>query len=134
MLPLSQIIHEQSLNFHCYADDTQLYLSTSPSTQISTVSGQLPSRHKNPLPPPVLTAVSSHHIMKFMSSWIPPCLFSHKSIPSPSLPFFNFKTFPDRPSLSDSVAETVTHAFIISCLDYCNGVLFGVPSKTLDRL
>ncbi|XP_010776898.1 uncharacterized protein [Notothenia coriiceps] len=39
-----------------------------------------------------------------------------------------------QPSLSDSVAETLVHAFITSHLDYCNGVLSGVPSKTLDRL
>ena len=38
------------------------------------------------------------------------------------------------PSLSDSVAETLIHAFISSRLDYCNGVLSGVPSKSLARL
>ena len=39
-----------------------------------------------------------------------------------------------RSSLSDSVTETLIHAFVTSRLDYCNGVLSGVPSKTLDRL
>ncbi|KAL3066517.1 hypothetical protein OYC64_016470 [Pagothenia borchgrevinki] len=39
-----------------------------------------------------------------------------------------------RPSLSDSVAQTLIHAFITSRLDYCNGVLSGVHSKTLARL
>ncbi|KAL3063680.1 hypothetical protein OYC64_000086 [Pagothenia borchgrevinki] len=39
-----------------------------------------------------------------------------------------------RPSLSESVAETLVYAFVTSRLDYCNGVLFGVPNKTLDRL
>ncbi|XP_010792653.1 calcium-independent phospholipase A2-gamma-like [Notothenia coriiceps] len=38
-----------------------------------------------------------------------------------------------RPSLSESVAQTLVHAFVTSRLDYCNGVLFGVPNKTLDR-
>ncbi|KAK5918591.1 hypothetical protein CgunFtcFv8_003341 [Champsocephalus gunnari] len=39
-----------------------------------------------------------------------------------------------RPSLSDSVAEKLIHCFITSHLDYSNGLLSGVPSKTLNRL
>ena len=39
-----------------------------------------------------------------------------------------------RPSLSDSVAETLIHAFFTSRLDCCDGVLSGAPSKALDRL
>ncbi|XP_032387662.1 uncharacterized protein LOC116699262 [Etheostoma spectabile] len=36
--------------------------------------------------------------------------------------------------LSNSVAETLIHSFITSRLDYCNGILFGLPSKSTDRL
>ena len=49
--------------------------------------------------------------------------------------FFHLKNISRlRPSLSNTTAETLIHAFITSRLDYCNGVLFGVPKKTLDRL
>lgn len=39
-----------------------------------------------------------------------------------------------QPSLSNTVTETLIHGFISNRLDYCDGVLFGIPSKTLDRL
>ena len=49
--------------------------------------------------------------------------------------FFHLKNISRlRPSLSDSIAETLVHAFVSSRLDYCNGVLFGLPKKDLDRL
>ena len=49
--------------------------------------------------------------------------------------FYNLKNITRfRPSLSDSVTETLIHCFISTRLDYCNAILTGLPSKTLDRL
>ena len=39
-----------------------------------------------------------------------------------------------RPSLTPSAAETLIHAFISSRLDYCNSILHGITSKTLNKL
>lgn len=39
-----------------------------------------------------------------------------------------------QPPLTDSVAETLIHAFVTTQLDYCNEVLFGISIKALDRL
>lgn len=47
--------------------------------------------------------------------------------------FFHVKNIARlHPSLTDP--ETLIHVFVTSCLDDCNDVLFGVPSRTLDRL
>ncbi len=44
MLPLGQIIQNYGLGNHCYADDTQIYISTQPdvTSALSTLSACLP--------------------------------------------------------------------------------------------
>lgn len=46
--------------------------------------------------------------------------------------FYNISRF--HPLLSDSAAESLVNAFIISSLDYYNGVLFDLANKALDKL
>ncbi|XP_068599205.1 uncharacterized protein [Brachionichthys hirsutus] len=49
--------------------------------------------------------------------------------------FFHLKNIARlRPSLTFSAAETLIHAFVTSRIDYCNSILYGLPSTTLHKL
>lgn len=49
--------------------------------------------------------------------------------------FYHFRRLSKvKPFLSKPNLETLIHAFITSCLDYCNSLLIGVRSGTLSRL
>ena len=159
MLPLGQIIRHHGLSFHSYADDTQLYLSTKPSTQLPPqslvnclhaikiwMSSNFLKLNSNKTelmvvaPKALLRKVGDLHLD------VDGCSFSPSSevrnlgvILDPTLSFqshirsitksafFHLKNISRlRQSLSDSVAETLIHAFVTSRLDYCNGVLCGL--------
>lgn len=73
----------------------------------------------------MLIAAPSPHPKKYRTwalSWTPPFLVWHTRSAFSHLS--NIACL--WASLSDSVAETLTHVFIFSCLDDCNRVLFGV--------
>ena len=167
MLPLGHIIRRHGLHFHCYADDTQLYISTKTITPaiLSNLTDCI-SDIKNWM---------TRNFLKLNSNKTETIIFGpkaslptsqnftlnidgHTVTPSPSVrnlgiimdPTLTFKSHINqitkssffhlrnisrlRPTLSSSAAETLIHAFISSRLDYCNSILYGLPSTTLQKL
>ena len=169
----TQSLHDilDDIDFHCYADDTQLYLAFNPRSSDSTS-----------------TAVSKIEccflkVKAWMSSYFlklndaktevliitPPNLSSHlqsvnfqlgESSVSPgkhvrdlgvtwdsSMNFEKHVTnickcayfqlhniYRIRKYLTVNATKSLVHAFITSRLDYCNGLLYGIPNYLIDRL
>ena len=149
MLPLGQIFHKYGLNFHSYSDDTQLYLCTKPSTQLPPQSlvnclhdikltSNLLKLNTNKTE---LMVVASKALLQKAGDLL---LDVDSCSISPSTEVCNlgvifdstlsFQSHIKSITKSAFVAETLIHAFITSRLDYCNGALSGISSKTLGRL
>ena len=164
MLPLGQIITNNSISYHSYADDTQIYISLSPDDytpleglyhcieQINDwmsfnflqlnkdkteliIFGNKKKRAK------VATGLNAKgftakETVKNLGVIIDSDLnfSSHiKSITKSA--YYHLKNISKlRDLMSSKDLEKLIHAFISSRVDYCNGLLTGLPKKTIKPL
>ena len=59
---------------------------------------------------------------------------SHIDTVCKSAYFYLYNIRKNRKNLDRKTAECVIHAFISSCLDYCNALLFGISKSSLQKL
>ena len=164
MLPLGNIIRTHNIHFHCYADDTQLYIPLQPG-----VSGSLSS---------LLACLSdikdwmSNNFLQLNETKSEILLFGPPNSTQPFIPelgslsqnvkesarnlgvifdsaltfnpqvtrvvqtcYFQLRNISRIKSfLSPADLEKVIHAFISSRLDYCNSIYSGLCKKSISRL
>ena len=164
ILPLGELIAAHGVNFHFYADDTQLYLSVAPDAPcaldplLSCVSSIKHWMSENFLKlnedkTEVLVIGSNEQresIISRLGNLGKECNTSVKNLGViidselnfnthinnvTKIAFFHLRNIARiRDYLSLDDAKTLIHAFVFSRLDYCNAILSGLPKKSTDRL
>ena len=171
LLPLGRLMNRFGISFHCYADDTQLYMKMGSHTSASSVPSlskltacleeikvwmnqnflQLNSSnteallvgtpHQTRLSPITSIAFSGQDIslsstvtnvgVRFDSQLSFESHMKHLS----KTAFYHLRNISKLcPTLTLPDAEKLVHAFVSSRLHYCNALLIGIPSRSLQRL
>lgn len=162
MLPLSTIFRKYDLNYHCYADDTQMYFPLNHRMTLDKMANCLEdvkawlsqnflSLNENKTEVVVFTPSSVHDTtninLGILTPYVKPYVKNLGVILDSGLKldrqvnqvvkssFYQLRTLAKIKSiLSVSNLEKVVHAFISTRLDYCNSIYMGISESSINRL
>ena len=132
--PLGEIARRHQMFYHFYANYTQLYITfrTSSVSDMNLRNAKLVNCVRDICNETVSCSPSARNIGVIFDQSL--CMVPHVNAVCQSS-FFHLRNIGFiRKYLTYDAAKIIIHAFVVSKLDYCNSLLYGLPSYLIRKL